>query len=72
VYGSAAAALVPKPLRALAGIERPAAVDAAALAAARPFLIGAQLPLVNRLAREVVGRETIELIDSRMRLESAA
>jgi hypothetical protein len=69
VYGSAAAALVPRALRALAGIERPAAADAAAIAAARPLLATSQLPVVNRIARDVVGKKTIELIDSRLKPE---
>jgi uncharacterized protein (DUF2236 family) len=67
VYGSAAVALVPQEMRAVAGLERSRAVDAAAIAAARPFLVAAQLPLLNRVARDVVGRRTIELIDSRLR-----
>ena len=44
-----------------------AAADAAAIAAARPLLTAAQLPLLNRVARQVVGRKTIDLIDSRLR-----
>ena len=31
------------------------------------WLTAAQLPLLNRLARQVVGRKTIDLIDSRLR-----
>jgi hypothetical protein len=53
---------VPRELRRLAGIQG----HPAAIAAARPLLTAAQLPLLNRVAREVVGRETIELIDSRL------
>ena len=67
VYGSAARALVPRETQRLAGIERSPALDRAAIAAARPWLTAAQLPLVNRLARQVVGRKTIDLIDSRLR-----
>jgi hypothetical protein len=60
-------ALLPGEIRQIADLERSRAVDAAAIAAARPFLTAAQLPLLNRLAREVVGRRTIDLIDSRLR-----
>jgi uncharacterized protein (DUF2236 family) len=67
VYGSAARALVAPEVQRLAGIERAPALDRAAIAAARPWLTAAQLPLVNRLARQVVGRKTIDLIDSRLR-----
>ena len=67
VYGSAAVALVPGEIRQIAGLERSRSADAAAIAAARPFLTAAQLPLLNRLARAVVGRKTIDLIDSRLR-----
>jgi uncharacterized protein (DUF2236 family) len=67
VYGNAARALVPREVRRLAGIDRPGALDAAAIAAARPWLAASQLPLISRLAREVVGRSTIDLIDSRLR-----
>ena len=67
VYGSAARALVPPEIQRLAEIERPPALDRAAIAAARPWLTAAQLPLVNRIARQVVGRKTIDLIDSRLR-----
>ena len=71
VYGSAAVSLVPREARRLAGIERPRAVDAAAIAAAMPLLSASQLPLVNRLARAVVGERTLELIDSRLRPAAA-
>jgi uncharacterized protein (DUF2236 family) len=67
VYGNAARALAPPAIQRLAGIERPPALDAAALAAARPWLTAAQLPLLHLLARRVVGRKTIDLIDSRLR-----
>ena len=67
VYGSAARALAPPEIQRLAEIERPPALDRAAIAAARPWLTAAQLPLVNRLARRVVGAKTIDLIDSRLR-----
>lgn len=67
VYGSAAVALVPRHLRRLAGIDRPRALDAAAIAAARPLVVAAGLPGVRSLNALVVGRETHALIDARLR-----
>ena len=67
VYASAAISLVPREARRVAGIERPRAVDAAAIAAAVPLLGASQLPLVRRFARAVVGARTLDLIESRLR-----
>ena len=61
VYANAAVALVPSDLRRLAGIERPRAADAAALAAARPWINALRLPLVREYASSVVGRKVREL-----------
>jgi uncharacterized protein (DUF2236 family) len=66
VYGSAAVALVPRHLRRLAGIDRPRALDAAAIAAARPLVVAAGLPGVRSLNGLVVGRETHALIEARL------
>ena len=64
-YGDAALALVPRDLRRLAGIDRPRARDAAAIAGARPLLVAGDLPALRRLYGLVVGRPTQELIASR-------
>jgi len=72
VYGNAARALVPRELRRLAGIDRSPALDLPALAAARPLLMASRLPGVRDLAARVVGRETIALIESRLRPEGGA
>src|SRR4051812_13440183 len=55
VFAGAAVALVPGDLRRLAGIDRPRAVDVAALAAARPWLTAMRLPGGRDLASAVVG-----------------
>lgn len=55
VYANAAVALVPRDLRRLAGIDRPRALDAAAIAAARPWLEALRLPPVRAYASNVVG-----------------
>jgi len=57
VFANAAVALVPSDLRRLAGIDRPRALDAAALAAARPWLAAMRLPGARDLASLVVGGE---------------
>jgi uncharacterized protein (DUF2236 family) len=61
VYASAALALVPRDLRRLAGIDRPGAADAAALAAARPWLSTMRLPLVRQYVASVVGSKVRDL-----------
>ena len=61
VYANAALALVPRDLRKLAGIDRPRAVDNAALALARPWLASLRLPLVRKYAANVVGPKVGEL-----------
>jgi uncharacterized protein (DUF2236 family) len=61
VYANAALALVPRDLRALAGIDRPAARDAAALALARPWVAAARFPGARDLASAVVGHGVREL-----------
>jgi uncharacterized protein (DUF2236 family) len=61
VYASAALALVPRDLRKLAGIDRPRAADAAAVAIARPWLRSLRLPLVRRYVSNVVGPQVREL-----------
>jgi uncharacterized protein (DUF2236 family) len=61
VYANAAVALVPRDLRRLAGIDRPRAVDAAALTIARPWLSALRVPLVRKYAANVVGPKVGEL-----------
>jgi len=61
VFAAAALALVPGDLRRMAGIERPRAVDAAALAAARPWLAAMRLPGARDIASLVVGGDVREL-----------
>ena len=63
VFAGAALALVPGDLRRLAGIDRPRALDAAALAAARPLLTAMRLPGARDLAAAVVGGEAKTLQD---------
>ena len=65
LFGSAAVALVPRDLRRLAGIDRPRAVDLAALAMVRPLLIAGALPGLRDLFRLVLGRETHETLAAR-------
>lgn len=65
VLAGAALALVPRDLRRLAGIDRPRALDAAAITAARPLVTAGGLPLLRELTALVVGRETHALIESR-------
>jgi uncharacterized protein (DUF2236 family) len=67
IHGSAARALVPREIRRFAGIDRSPALDGPAIAAARPLLFASQLPGLHELAARVVGKETIALIDSRLR-----
>jgi uncharacterized protein (DUF2236 family) len=65
LMASAAVALVPRDLRRLAGIDRPRAVDAAALTAVRPLLVLGTLPGTRELFGLATGRPTQELIASR-------
>ncbi len=65
LMASAAVALVPRDLRRLAGIDRPRAVDAAALTAVRPLLVLGALPGTRELFGLATGRPTHELIASR-------
>lgn len=57
VYSGAALALVPGDLRALAGVDRSRAADAAAITAARPWVGGLRLPGLRELAAWAVGSE---------------
>ena len=57
IYASAALALVPRDLRALAGIDRPRAADAAALAVARPWVQAMRAPGVRTLTGRLFGSE---------------
>lgn len=67
IYGNAAMALVPRALRRIAGMDRPAPLDVAALAAAAPLLGVTALPGARRLVSLVTGGETRGLIEARMR-----
>lgn len=53
----AALALVPRHLRRLAGVEGSPAVDALAIASARPALATLTLPLVRETGKLIVGSE---------------
>lgn len=55
VFASAAVAIVPRDLRRLAGIDRPAAVDLAALAMARPWLELMRTPVGRAVNTLVIG-----------------
>jgi uncharacterized protein (DUF2236 family) len=57
IYSSAALALVPRDLRALAGIDRPRAADVAALALARPWVAAMRAPGMRTLTGHLFGRE---------------
>jgi uncharacterized protein (DUF2236 family) len=61
ILSSAALALVPRDLRRLAGVDRPPALDAAAVAAARPLVVALGLPGFREVHRLVVGRESTEI-----------
>jgi uncharacterized protein (DUF2236 family) len=61
MYSNAALALVPRDLRRLAGIDRPRALDAAAIAAARPWVTALRLPALRDLASRVVGTDVRRL-----------
>jgi uncharacterized protein (DUF2236 family) len=55
---NAALALVPRDLRRLGGVDRPPALDLAALAAARPLVAALGLPGMREVYAHVIGRET--------------
>ncbi|MBV9213550.1 MAG: DUF2236 domain-containing protein [Actinobacteria bacterium] len=65
LMASAAVALVPRDLRRLAGIDRPWAIDVAALTAVRPLLVLGMVPVARELFGLAAGRPTQELIVSR-------
>jgi uncharacterized protein (DUF2236 family) len=69
---SGALALVPRDLRRLAGVDRSPAIDAAAIAAARPLVTALGLPVVRQLHRVVVGRETVDIGRAAVEREVAA
>lgn len=58
VFANAAVALVPRDLRRLAGIDRPAAADVAAIAMARPWLELMRTPVGRLVNAMVIGRHT--------------
>jgi uncharacterized protein (DUF2236 family) len=60
-FSNAARALVPRALRVLAGIDRPRALDVAAIAAARPVLASMRLPGAAAVAGRVVGGDVRKL-----------
>jgi uncharacterized protein (DUF2236 family) len=55
IFANAAHALVPRDLRRLAGIDRPRALDVAALAAARPWVAAMRLPGGRDVAAAITG-----------------
>ena len=57
LLGQAAVAIVPRPLRRLAGIDRPRAVDLAAIAAVRPLVAASRLPPLRALYGAALGSE---------------
>jgi uncharacterized protein (DUF2236 family) len=67
VMANAALAIMPRDLRQLAGIDRPRALDAAALAAVRPLLAIGSVPGARNLFGLATGRPTQELLWSRTR-----
>ncbi|HEX6460409.1 MAG TPA: oxygenase MpaB family protein [Thermoleophilaceae bacterium] len=69
---SGALALVPRDLRRLAGIDRSPAIDAAAIAAARPLVTALGLPLVRQVHRVVVGRDATDIGRAGVEREAAA
>jgi hypothetical protein len=72
VLSSAALALVPRDLRRLAGVDRSPALDAAAIAAARPLVVSLGLPGFREVHRVVVGRETTEIGRAALMPDNAA
>ncbi len=71
LLGAAAVATVPGHLRELAGIDRPRAVDAAALAAVRPLGAALTLPVLRGLPAALFGGEARE-VGERARARMAA
>ena len=69
---SGALALVPRDLRRLADVDRSPAIDAAAIATARPLVTALGLPLVRQVHRVVVGRDATSIGRSAMEREAAA
>ena len=67
VYGNAARALVPREVRGGSRASTGRALSTGRRSRRRALARASQLPLINRLAREVVGHKTIDLIDSRLR-----
>lgn len=72
LFGAAAVATVPGHLRAMAGIERPWAVDAAAITAVRRTLKVMLLPGVRELPRVLFGGDMHEIADRARRLARAS
>jgi uncharacterized protein (DUF2236 family) len=72
LLSSAALALVPRDLRRLAGVDRSALVDAAAIAAARPLVTALGLPLGRDVYAAVVGRDTTRIGRAAVERETAA
>jgi uncharacterized protein (DUF2236 family) len=72
VASSAALAIVPAHLRAMAGIERPALLHTATVAAVRPAAAALALPLLRDAPGLVLGRDTRELGVEARRARSAA
>ncbi|MDX6698848.1 MAG: hypothetical protein QOE65_2245 [Solirubrobacteraceae bacterium] len=58
IVASAALATVPRHLRAMAGIDRPAALDTLTVAAVRPAAAALALPILRDAPSLVLGRET--------------
>jgi uncharacterized protein (DUF2236 family) len=57
LLGQAAVAITPRPLRRLAGIDRPRAMDAAAITAVRPLVMATRLPGMRDLFGIALGDE---------------
>ncbi|MFL5893650.1 MAG: oxygenase MpaB family protein [Thermoleophilaceae bacterium] len=57
VLGQAAVAIVPRRLRRLAGIDRPRALDAAAVATVRPLVAASRVPPLRELYGYALGRD---------------
>lgn len=72
LYGSAALALVPRHLRAMAGVDRPRAVDRAAIAALWPAITALRAPGVRELPGLLLGAETREVSRQAMRRRAEA
>lgn len=72
IASSAAVAIVPGHLRAMAGIDRPALVRGATVAAVRPAAAALGLPLLRDAPSLVLGRDTRGLGVEARRLRSAA